>query len=279
MPVPTLDFVSALTAAEEAARIAGALLRTHFTQPLNITRKSAIEVVTEADGAAEKAILDHLLPRYPDHHFIGEEGGGVGRPRKTAKYRWHIDPLDGTTNFSRRIPHFAVSIALADSRNRPLVGVVYDPIREECFTALRGGWARLNGVVIRVSDTPTLGEAVLTSGFPYDRRRNPDNNTEEWSQFVTRTAELRRLGSAALDLCWTACGRLDGFWEPRLKTWDIMAGLLIVTEAGGKVTNYRGGTENVYNGREVVATNSRIHEQVLEVIILGAAAPRPKGRS
>lgn len=278
MPAPTLDLAATLAAAEEAARTAGALLRDYFTQPLNITYKSAIEVVTEADSAAEAAILDQLVPRFPDHHFIGEERGEAGAPRKTAKYRWHIDPLDGTTNFSRRIPHFAVSIALADSRNRPLIGVVYDPIREECFTALRGGWARLNGNVIKVSSTTKLAEAVLTSGFPYDRRRNPDNNTEEWGQFVTRTADLRRLGSAALDLCWTACGRLDGFWEPRLKTWDIMAGLLMVTEAGGKVTNYHGGAENVYNGREVVATNWRIHEEVLEVIILGAAAPRPKGR-
>ncbi|PJF31250.1 MAG: inositol monophosphatase [Candidatus Thermofonsia Clade 1 bacterium] len=269
-----LDLAAALSLAEDAARRAAELLRSYFRHPkLKIQRKGATDLVTEADQRSEALIAQMLLSAYPDHALIGEEGGIQGN--SAANYRWHVDPLDGTTNFAHQIPFFAVSIALSDANNVPLVGVVYDPIQEECFTALRGGGARLGRKKLRVSKTRKLAEALVASGFPHDKRVNPDNNTEEWACFVPRTQSVRRLGSAALELCYVAAGRLDGYWEARTHTWDILAGLLMVEESGGKLSNYRGRQEGVYEGVQVVASNGHIHEEMLEVLILGAAAPRP----
>ncbi|MFQ3536018.1 MAG: inositol monophosphatase family protein [Aggregatilineales bacterium] len=273
MPEP-LDLPAALRLAESAARRAAELLLTYFRGPrLKVRHKNTTDLVTEADQRSEALIAEILLNAYPDHTLIGEESGGQGRAE--APYRWHVDPLDGTTNFAHGIPYFAVSIALSDAKNMPLVGVVYDPIHAECFRALRGGGAWLGRKKLRVSKTRKLADALLASGFPRDKRVNPDNNTEEWACFVPRTQSVRRLGSAALELCYVAAGRLDGYWEARTNTWDILAGLLMVEEGGGKLSNYRGRQAGVYDGVQVVASNGRIHEQMLEVLILGAAAPRP----
>jgi myo-inositol-1(or 4)-monophosphatase len=270
-----LDLAAALSLAESAARRAAELLLTYFRNPkLRARRKGAADLVTEADRRSEALIAELLLSAYPTHALIGEESGGRGD--SAAAYRWHVDPLDGTTNFARGIPFFAVSIALSDAENVPLLGVVYDPIHDECFKALRGGGAWLGRKKLRVSKTRKLAHALLASGFPRDKYTNPDNNTEEWSYFVSRAQSVRRLGSAALELCYVAAGRLDGYWEARLNTWDILAGLLMVEESGGTLSDYRGRREGVHSGAQVVASNGRIHEQMLEVLILGDAAPRPR---
>ncbi len=270
------DLNAALTLAERAARRAAALLLTYFRDPkLKVQQKGATDLVTEADRRSERLIAELLLSAYPDHALIGEEGGAQGNAQ--AAFRWHVDPLDGTTNFTRGIPYFAVSIALSDANNLPLVGVVYDVVHDECFKAVRGGGARLGRKKLHVSKTRKLASALLASGFPSDKRVNPDNNTEEWACFVPRTQSVRRIGSAALELCYVAAGRLDGYWEARVHTWDVQAGLLMVEESGGKLTNYRGRQEGVYDGVQIVASNGRIHEAMLEVLILGDAAPRPHG--
>jgi len=270
-----LDLAAALRLAERAARRAAALLLTYFRNPkLSVQPKGFTDLVTEADRRSEALIAELLLSAHPDHALIGEESGGQGN--SSAAYRWHVDPLDGTTNFANGIPFFAISIALSDAENVPLLGVVYDPIHDECFRALRGNGARLGRKKLRVSKTRNLAHALLASGFPHDKYTNPDNNTEEWSCFVSRTQSVRRLGSAALELCYVAAGRLDGYWEARMNTWDILAGLLMVEESGGALSDYRGRREGVYNGAQVVASNGRIHEQMLEVLILGNAAPRPR---
>ncbi|GAB4551018.1 MAG: inositol monophosphatase family protein [Anaerolineae bacterium] len=276
--MPTqFDLTAALALTERIAKQAGRLIMDIYKRPASakgITMKGPIDVVTEADTQSEKLIADALLAAYPEHHIIGEESGGMGAPRQSADYLWHVDPVDGTTNFARGIPAFAVSIGLSDANNVPLLGVVYDPLHDECFVGYRGGGAKLGRKKLRVSKVRKLADALLASGFPTDRRVNPDNNTEEWSAFVTRSQSVRRFGSAAIELAYVACGRIDGFWEPRLKTWDCMAGMLLVEEAGGRVSDYRNRTDNAYNGLQVVASNGRIHEQMLEVIILGHAAPR-----
>lgn len=278
--MPTqLDLAAALALTERIAKQAGGLVMDIYKRPASakgISMKGPIDVVTEADKQSEKLIVEALLAAYPQHHIIGEESGGMGAPRDGAAYLWHVDPVDGTTNFARGIPAFAVSIGLSDANNVPLLGVIYDPVHDECFAGYRGGGAKLGRKKLRVSKVRKLAEALLASGFPTDRRVNPDNNTEEWSAFVTRCQSLRRFGSAAIELAYVACGRIDGFWEPRLKTWDCMAGLLLVEEAGGQVSDYHNRTDNAYNGLQIVASNGRIHEQMLEVIILGHAAPRPQ---
>ncbi|RMF51643.1 MAG: inositol monophosphatase [Chloroflexota bacterium] len=271
----SLDLSAALRIAETAARRAADLVLPHFRSvKLKVLRKSATDLVTEADRRSEALIAELLLRAYPDHALIGEEGGEQGAA--AAPYRWHIDPLDGTTNFARGIPYFAISLALSDAQNVPLLGLVYDPVHEECFKAVRGGGAWLGRKKLRVSRTRKLADALLASGFPHDKRVNPDNNTEEWACFVPRTQSVRRIGSAALELCYVAAGRLDGYWEARVQTWDVLAGLLMVEESGGRLSNYRGGSEGVYDGAQIVASNGRIHEEMLEVLVLGAAAPRPR---
>ncbi len=273
----SIDLHEALSLAETLARDSGRLLREMFHGALNIKFKTSGGIVTQADRKSEKLITKAILKRYPDHHMVGEEGGGMGAPRESAPYRWYIDPLDGTTNFAHGIPHFCVSIALAGPDDRPLVGVVYDPNVDECFKALRGEGATLNDQPIRVSTVNRLDRAVLQSGFPYDRRTNPDNNSEEWSVMLRRAGVLRCLGASAVDLCYVAAGRIDGFWEPRLHAWDFMAALLCISEAGGRLSNYRGQlNDQVYTGEEIVATNGLIHEDVLAVLVLGNSAPQAK---
>ncbi len=271
----SIDLSAALTIAEDCALRAGALLREALQRPRQVDYKGVVNLVTQADRESEALIKARLLAVYPDHHIVGEEGGGVGAPAEQAAYRWYIDPLDGTTNFAHGIPIFTVSIALAGPDGLPLVGVVYDPNRDERFLAVRGRGVTLNGRPIHVSTVAALEQANLATGFPYDRWTNPDNNTEEWLNFLLRAQAVSRIGSAALELAYVAAGRLDGYWEQRVNPWDVMAGLLCVTEAGGRISDYHGQTEGVHQGREVVASNGLIHDRMLTVIILGEAAPRP----
>lgn len=262
-PQQLLEDVAAL------ARGAGGIIRRHYAAPAAVSgRKSTrSDVVTAADTEAEAFIVRGLLERWPGHHLVGEEGGGQGAPAATAPYHWFVDPLDGTVNFAARLPHFCTSIALTTPDREPLLGVVYDPMRDELFTAVRGGGARLNGGPVRITATGELTDAVVSTGFPYDKHLNPDNNLREWTAFLQHIRGERRLGAAALDFCWVAAGRLDGYWEKDLKPWDAMAGMLITREAGGAVTDYAGGSvpQRLDRGR-YVASNGLIHAAMLAVL-------------
>ncbi len=240
----------------------------HFAKPVATSLKSSrIDIVTEADKESEVYIVGELRRLFPDHHIVGEEGGGQGAAAGGAAYHWFVDPIDGTVNFASKLPHFCISIALATADREPLLGVVFDPTRNELFAATRGGGATLNGRAIRVTETGELIDAVITSGFPYDKHTNPDNNLKEWAAFLTRIRGERRLGSAALDLCYVGAGRLDGYWEKDLKPYDAMAGMLIAREAGGVVTDYAGGAwpQREDRGR-YVASNGLIHAEMLAVL-------------
>lgn len=261
-PKEILDDVVAI------ARGAGEIVMRHFAAPVPTTTKtSRIDIVTAADTEAEASIVDELHRRFPAHHIVGEEGGGQGAPAAAAPYHWFVDPIDGTVNFASKLPHFSTSIALATPDRQPLLGVVYDPTRRELFAAVRGHGVWLNGQPIRVTSTAELVDAVVTSGFPYDKHSNPDNNLREWSAFLLRVRGERRLGSAALDFAYVAAGRLDGYWEKDLKPYDAMAGMLLVREAGGTVTDYAGGPDPQLQDRgRYVASNGRIHAAMLEVL-------------
>ena len=257
---------------ETIIRGAGKIVMRHFAKPVATSLKSSrIDIVTEADRESEAFIVAELLARFPDHHIVGEEGGGQGAPAAGAAYHWFVDPIDGTVNFASKLPHFCISIALANADREPLLGLVFDPTRNELFAAVQGGGATLNGAPIRVTETADLIDAVVTSGFPYDKHTNPDNNEREWSAFLKRIRGERRLGSAALDLCYVAAGRLDGYWEKDLKPYDVMAGMLIAREAGGRVTDYAGGAHPQREDRgRYVASNGRLHDAMLAVLT-GAA--------
>jgi myo-inositol-1(or 4)-monophosphatase len=260
-----LDLTYVQTVAENIARDAGKVLMNFFEQPHQEQSKSNFaDIVTEGDKASEAVIVKALTEAFPDHHIVGEEGGGMGAPAETATYFWYVDPLDGTTNFANNIPLFAVSMALADRERRPLVGVVYDPNADEMFSAVTGKGATLNGKPLRVSDAPNLSRAVLATGFPYDVTIS-DNNLREWAAFSLVTRSMRCYGSAALHLCWTAAGRFDGYWEQYINLWDYLAGALCVLEAGGTVTDYE-GKEAYYKDKKVIASNGRIHSEMLGVI-------------
>jgi myo-inositol-1(or 4)-monophosphatase len=250
------------------ARAAGEIILRHFAAPIPTSVKGTrSDIVTAADTEAEACIVAALRARFPDHHIVGEEGGGQGAPAADALYHWFVDPVDGTVNFAAKLPHFCTSIALATPDRQPLLGVVYDPTRRELFTAVKGRGATLNGQPLHVTQTAGLNDAVVSTGFPYDKHTNPDNNLKEWTAFLKHIRGERRLGSAALDLCYVAAGRLDGYWEKDLKTWDVMAGLLIAREAGGTVTDYQGGPNPQSQDRgRYVASNGRIHAAMLAVL-------------
>jgi myo-inositol-1(or 4)-monophosphatase len=252
--------------AHRAAARAGALLRSRYRERQEIAYKSEVDLVTAADRDAEHLIVEAIASAFPTHGIIAEES--AARPGSDP-YRWYIDPLDGTTNFAHGHPHFAVSIALA--RDDDLVlGLVYDPVREELFTALRGEGARLNGAPIRVSDTPLLDQALLATGFPYDRRQHVAFYLAYVGAALRRAQGVRRVGAAALDLCYVACGRFDGYWEWKLKPWDVAAGRLILEEAGGRVTDFAGGPQPL-SGEETAASNGRLHAELLAML---AEVPR-----
>jgi len=262
----------ALSVAVEVAHEAGALLRERFGHVQRVTFKGEVNPVTEADTEAEALILARLREAFPDHRILAEEGGG-DEWREPGPPIWLVDPLDGTNNFAHGFPHIAVSLALVDGGS-PVVGVIYDPLRDETFAARAGGGATLNGEPVRVSQVRRLADAFLATGFPYDRRTAPDNNVARLDHFLRRSQGVRRAGTASLDLAYVACGRFDGFWEIRLKPWDVAAGVLLVREAGGRATDFA-GTPDCLSGEEIVASNGLIHEEMLRVIREGADAPLP----
>jgi myo-inositol-1(or 4)-monophosphatase len=247
--------------ARAAAERAGAILRERFGRCKEAETKSTpIDLVTEADRAAERAILAVLGEAFPDHAILAEESG----PHGSGDSVWLVDPLDGTTNFAHSYPQISVALALRRD-GQTVLGVVHDPLRFETFVARRGAGATLNGQPIRVSAVGSLSEALLLTGFPYDRRRFVDFYLDHVREFMTRAQGIRRGGSAALDLCWVAAGRADGFWEWKLKPWDTAAGALIVEEAGGTVTDFRGSPFDPF-GEQCLATNGRLHREMLDVL-------------
>lgn len=244
---------------EPIAREAGALLMSYFDRNIKIEYKGDVDLVTAADRASEKLIVERLKAKWPQHGIVAEEGT---RSDTGAEYRWFVDPLDGTTNFAHGYPVFCVSIALARQDDQLEVGLLYDPTRNELFSAERGQGATLNGKPMHVSKTPHLLESILGTGFPsHKRHKNP--NIHFYQQLTLRSHGVRRAGSAALDLGNVASGRYDGFWEFNLNPWDTAAGVLIVQEAGGKVTRFDGDPFRL-DSREVLATNGLIHDEVVE---------------
>ncbi|MBI5670522.1 MAG: inositol monophosphatase [Chloroflexi bacterium] len=272
-----LDLQAVRATVTSIAREAGAVLMQYYDRPHRETVKGIVtDIVTEADPAAEAVILERLQAAFPDHHIITEESGSVGAAAAGADYFWHIDPLDGTANFANNIPYFSTSIGLSGRDGRPLVGVVYNPVADELYSAARGFGATLNDRPLRVSTTGDLQRAILCTGFPYDSAVNPNNNLREFWQFMKASRGVRRFGSAALDLCYVAAGRFDGFWEADIHSWDCQAGFLCVTEAGGRVTDYRGeDSDLIYSGREMVASNGLIHDAMIAVLRQAAAMPMP----
>lgn len=263
-PLSDADLRFVLTTAEQIARKAGAILAEAYDQPRQITYKGVVDPVTQADHAAEAAILDSLNQHFPDHAILAEESGS--HPGENA-LQWLVDPLDGTVNFAHGFPVFAVSLALWHG-DTPLVGAIYDPLRDECFTAARGQGASLNGRPIQVTNESVLRHALLATGFPYDRHTAEHNNIEAVAVFIRRAQGIRRAGAAALDLAYVACGRLDGFWERGLQAWDMGAGVLLIEEAGGRVTNYKGDPDKktLLADRQIVASNGHIHQQMLDTL-------------
>jgi myo-inositol-1(or 4)-monophosphatase len=253
-----------LNFAISVARDAGGVLVDRLGRALQVSNKGAIDLVTEADVASEKLIIERIRSHYPRHAVLAEESGAsevIGDV--AAEWKWIIDPLDGTTNYAHGYPCFCVSIGL--ERNGKLeLGVVYDPMRNEMFAAERGQGATLNDRPMRVSDVAELNRAMLCTGFPYDVRERPDF-TREFSNFTMEAQAVRRDGSAALDLAYVACGRFDGFWEDGLNPWDIAAGVLLIEEAGGSVTDFRGGPLDIYSPR-VIASNGLVHQSMIRVL-------------
>lgn len=254
-----------LSAAVEAALEAGALLRTGFGHSMQVERKEGRHnLVTNYDRRAEQLIVERLRGRFPQSRFWAEEGGRSEGEQREGLW-WIVDPLDGTVNFVHGIPIFCVSIA-ALWEGELVCGVIYQPMLGELFTALRGEGAWLNGVRLRVSATAVLEDAILVTGFPYNVADNPGNCIEHFARFLRLGLPIRRLGSAALDLAYVAAGRFDGFWEVSLNPWDVAAGILMVQEAGGRVTHYDGAPHRLEVRSSIVASNGWIHEQMLAVL-------------
>lgn len=255
----TLDEIEA--AAREAAGRAGQIIRERFGRSRGYDAKSsAIDLVTATDRDSEAAILEVLREAFPGHAFLAEESGAQGE----ADQRWLIDPLDGTTNFAHGYPQVSVSIAY-QQRGETQFGLVLDPLREEIFTARAGGGARLSGEAIHVSPVESLDGALLATGFPYDRRQHADFYLSFFKAFMERCHGLRRAGSAALDLCFVAAARVEGFWEWNLQAWDVAAGALIVTEAGGTVSDFDRGLFDPF-ARRILASNGRLHEAMSRIL-------------
>ena len=253
---PTLPEVISL------ARQAGEILRSSFGQHLPVTYKGVIDLVTEADHRSEAYLLGEVQRHFPGHKMVAEESG---ESPGSDEQVWYIDPLDGTVNYAHGLPIFSVSIAFAEAGQIQL-GVVFDPMRDECFSAERGQGAWLTGQSLQVSETTELDKSLLVTGFPYDIRTNPQNNLDKFARFAIAAQAVRRLGSAALDLCYVAAGRFDGYWEISLKAWDVAAGALIADQAGAVVTNLAGGSDYISSPQSVLAANPRLHPQMLRML-------------
>lgn len=258
MSLPSeFDLQRWLDSATEAALAAGAVLQHYWGNLTTIDEKGRSgDLVTEADRGAEAAVMA-VLARHlpPEHGILAEESGAQGNPN--ASLLWAIDPLDGTTNYTHQYPFCAVSIGLL-AEGEPVLGVVYNPIQRELFRAATGLGATLNRRPIQVSTTEHLAQSLLVTGFAYDRRETPDNNYAEFCHLTHLSQGVRRGGSAAIDLAYVACGRLDGYWERGLSPWDIAAGIVLVTESGGQVTAYDGSPLDITSGR-LLATNGHLH--------------------
>jgi len=252
----------------EAAKEAGKFLKYNTGKVKNIEIKKGEErnLVSDLDKASEAKIIEHIRRHYPNHAILAEESGAS---ETAAEYKWVIDPLDGTTNYLHGVPIYCVTIAL-EHKGELVAGVIYDPNLDELFTVERGSGAYLNGKRISVSPSSTLIASLLVTGFPYDISVNPDHAIDHFVHFLTKGGGIRRLGSAALDLAYIASGRFDGFWEVNLNPWDMAAGVLLVEEAGGRVTNFPGKPTNIYT-KQVLATNGRIHEQMVSVLSQSAS--------
>ncbi len=256
---------------ERIARKAGAIILSYFRQPLKIHYKSAFDMVTEADLASEQFIHHHLSNLTPEIPIMAEESyvEALASPSPESgnalRFQWVVDPLDGTTNFTHGFPHFAISIALT-ADGVPCLGVIYDPVKKELFSARRGSGTRLNNQhICMVSPTRTLDHSLIATGFPYKVREIANNNLVEFCAFRLRTQGIRRFGAAALDLAYTAIGRLDGFWERWLKPWDTAAGVLMIDESGGRVSRFDGSPFNIHHS-DILATNGNIHEEMMSVL-------------
>jgi len=243
---------------------AGAIQMARRTSGFRVDKKGEIDLVTEVDLECERMARALLAERFPDHDILAEELGATGSARRSS-YRWVFDPLDGTTNYAHGLPIFCSSLAL-EIDGRAVVGAIYDPTRKELFTAERGMGARANGERLAVSHTANLIDALLVTGFPYDVHKRAGDLVALFGAFLSRARAVRRLGSAAIDLCYVAAGRLDGFWEQHLKPWDVSAGALILEEAGGRITGMDGRPFDAGAGH-LVASNGAVHDQMLAVIV------------
>jgi len=251
---PTLTDLTSL------ARQAGDILRQSFGLHLRVDHKGLIDLVSEADRQSEQFLLGYIRQHFPGDRIISEESGVSAGD---ADHQWYIDPLDGTVNYVHGLPIYSVSIAYAE-RGKLLLGVVYDPQRDELFSAESGVGAWLNGEPIHPAGATDLDHALLVTGFPYDIRTNPDNNLDHYAHFALHSQGVRRLGSAALDLCYVACGRFDGFWELRLNPWDVAAGGLVARQAGTVVTNLEGSEDFISPPQSILAANSTIQALMLD---------------
>jgi len=262
---------SYLEVAIETAREAGAILLAEYDRPASISYKGEVDIVTQADRRSEQAIVTKLRTHFPRHSIVAEEGGGS---EAASPFRWHVDPLDGTTNFAHKYPCFAVSIGL-EQDGEPVVGVVFNPVNGELFTAVKGEGAFLNQKRIHVSPIETLATSLLVTGFPSVKRTQNPNIHYYWD-FTLRSHGVRRDGSAALDLASVACGRFDGFWEFGLHSWDSAAGVLLVREAGGAVSQFD-GRPYLLGDHELLASNGRVHAEMQQVAggVAERAASRP----
>jgi myo-inositol-1(or 4)-monophosphatase len=247
---------------ERLARQAGRILHAGYQKEHQVEYKGVIDLVTEVDHQSEEYLLDQIQQKFPDHRILAEESGLA---EGSGEHLWYIDPLDGTVNYAHHIPIFSVSIAYAHAGKMKL-GVVYDPMRDELFSAERGQGAWLNGKTIHISTAPDLQHSLLVTGFPYDMWTSPVNNLDYFGRFAKLTQGVRRLGSAALDLCYVAASRFDGFWELSLKAWDVAAGGLIAEEAGAKVTNLESAADYISPPQSVIAASPELHTKMLKVI-------------
>lgn len=246
--------------AVEIAREAGALLANYYERRIPFELKGEFDLVTEADRASERLVVERLRSHFPAHNIVAEEGGGH---ESASEYAWYVDPLDGTTNFAHSFPMFNVTLGLARA-GEVIAGVVYDPIRQEMFTAERGAGAYLNNRRIHVSAVRQLGDSLASTGFP-SRKRHHNVNIHFYYQLAMASHGVRRTGSAAIDLAYVACGRLDFFWEFGLKPWDMAAGTLLVQEAGGRTSDMRGGAHTITGSEHLLADNGLLHDQAIAI--------------
>jgi len=270
-----LELKNFLKIAIEAVKEAGKIQEEKFGENFKIEHKGEINLVTEVDYQCEKAIIDIIKRDYPEHEILTEEAGSVkGLPpshspltkggQMEGKYKWIIDPLDGTTNYAHSYPCFCASIGL-EIDGEIVAGAVYNPMLDELFTSVKGKGAYLNEKRIGVSKIADINKSLLATGFPYDIRDSKENNLNHFCNFAVRAQAIRRPGSAVLDLCYLAAGRFDGFWELKLYPWDMAASSLIVKEAGGMITDFKGGEFSIYKG-EMLATNGLIHKEMIEIL-------------